>query len=294
MSVAPRALPWRNCNLDCVRCPTRRPRAPPSHAARRVPVASVDDDASLNAPDAGNSGSLESDEEAGDDSDGTTSLLVRVRATQCASVREFLLDWLRDYLFAAHIALGPPTSVGCVGNDPALLFYASDGAVRGSLAMRTRPCSEPANDLVLVRVTSRSRFINPSGVVSASLPGERRIVRKLVLDIQDAFGPANVQLLYKPPHIRLTLRGHGGGSAMRSIRAWTRYRPHTSAPSPGDGAGASNVGEHETCPPLSPSFPASRLFGIVFVAKIGCTPLANVLEMVERWGPSAYAQIEIY
>jgi hypothetical protein len=189
MSVAPRALPWRNCNLDCVRCPTRRPRAPPSHAARRVPVASVDDDASLNAPDAGNSGSLESDEEAGDDSDGTTSLLVRVRATQCASVREFLLDWLRDYLFAAHIALGPPTSVGCVGNDPALLFYASDGAVRGSLAMRTRPCSEPANDLVLVRVTSRSRFINPSGVVSASLPGERRIVRKLVLDIQDAFGP---------------------------------------------------------------------------------------------------------
>jgi hypothetical protein len=269
------------------RSSTRYPRARAAQsirAARCVVVASVVGDAGNSEEAVDDHGGAGERDNTGD-SDGTTSLLARVRFVQCSTVLTFLRGWLRDYLFAAQSALGPPTSVGSVGRAPALFFYAPDGAVRGLLTLDARTSGDAADQIAVIRVSSSSRFMNPSGVVSASLPGERRIVRKLFLDLQDAFGPTNVQVLYKPAFIRLGSRAHEAGGGP-SVRAWPRHRLRNALPRPID----KKRNDGDRVKPQLPKawLPLSPSFGIIFVAQVRCSPLADVLGMVDRWGPSAY------
>lgn len=57
---------------------------------------------------------------------GTTSLLLSIQGADKSSVDAFVERWLRDYIFSANTPLSAPVSV----SGTALLFYASDGAVR--------------------------------------------------------------------------------------------------------------------------------------------------------------------
>jgi hypothetical protein len=270
-------------NRSCSRYPRAR-AAQSVRVTRCVVVASVVGDAGNSEEAVDDHGGV-GERDNTDDSDGTTSLLARVRFVQCSTVLTFLRSWLRDYLFAAQSALGPPTSVGSVGWAPALFFYAPDGAVRGLLTLDARSSGDAADEIAVIRVSSSSRFRNPSGVVSASLPGERRIVRKLFLDLQEAFGPTNVQVLYKPAFIRLGSRAHGAGG-VPSIRAWPRHRLRNALPRPID---KNRYGGDRVKPQLPKAWlPLSPSFGIIFVAQVRCSPLVDVLRMVERWGPSAY------
>lgn len=98
---------------------------------------------------------------------------------------------------------------------------------------------------VSLRVTSASRFLNRNGTSSASLPGERRIIRRLFADLQGEFGASSVTVHYKPAHIRL-------GSRVGLGRAQQKQR--------------------------------GREFGVVLVARITAAPLATVLGWIGRWG----------
>lgn len=141
---------------------------------------------------------------------GTTSLLLRVNATDISAVRDWLQEWLRIYIFSAQGTVSVPLSMDTDGSRAFLYFYTSIGDVRGVLtlyAKREGP-DETRGDQngIMVRATSASRFVNPAGTFTATLPGERRIIRTLFADMDKAF-PGLVQVVFKPPYIRLKLSG---------------------------------------------------------------------------------------
>lgn len=135
---------------------------------------------------------------------GTTSLLARLTESNKEKVQKWLLSWLTEYVFSAQATLSVPVSMDVIGGTSLLLFYASSGEVRGvlSLAVERERNESESRQRLLVRVTSSSRFVNPSGQFSASLPGERKVIRTLFADLEKDFC-GNVQILYKPGYIRL-------------------------------------------------------------------------------------------
>lgn len=185
-ATAPLPLAWRDYNAPCVlpchassrqRQPPRLRSATPSPKQDALPP-------------------------------GTTSLLIQLRAHDAGNVREWLHAWLRDFVFGAEGAMSVPVSVDTDSNSRALmLFYSSAGDVRGVLSLSADSCPEG----VLIRATSASRFINPVGMYSATLPGERRVVRALFTDAQKRFGSALI--LFKPPYLRLSRSSRRGDIA---------------------------------------------------------------------------------
>jgi hypothetical protein len=130
-------------------------------------------------------------------SSGTTSFLAVIRGVNPATVHTWVGGWLQNRVFSAD-TLPVPVSVdlASISNSAVLFFYGSDGLVRGSLEFNTALHERELNAAVL-RITSRSRFINPAGLTSASIPGERRIVRNIFTSLQTSFGPRNCQVMYK-------------------------------------------------------------------------------------------------
>lgn len=136
---------------------------------------------------------------------GTTSLLICIDSNDAAEMRKWLSTWLREYLFGSQGTMTVPLSMDVVKGQSLLYFYASAGDVRGVLTFSVeendyRPKSFGKG--LFIRVTSSSRFVNPSGTFSATLPGERRIVRTLFADM-GTYMFEKVQVVYKPPYIRL-------------------------------------------------------------------------------------------
>lgn len=138
-----------------------------------------------------------------------------------SEIQKWLSEWLREYLFGAQGTMSVPLSMDIVGGRSLLYFYASTGDVRGVLTFsveenRNNPTSLDKG--LFIRVTSSSRFVNPSGTFSATLPGERRIVRTLFSDM-GKYMAGKVQIVYKPPYIRLkqSKTAHSDGSQAPSI-----------------------------------------------------------------------------
>lgn len=129
--------------------------------------------------------------------DRTTSLLAEIRDVGNADLRHFIALWLNYYLFSGNSggSFQVPISVGEVHGEPAISFYATDGSLRGSLVFACRPTSSKL--IAVLHVMSECRFKNPSGFVSASLPGERRIIRKVFTAVQEKFGDENTTVKYK-------------------------------------------------------------------------------------------------
>jgi hypothetical protein len=130
-------------------------------------------------------------------SSGTTSLLAVIQDVSPPKVHSWVGGWLQNRVFSAD-PLPVPVSVdlASVCNSAVLLFYGSDGLVRGSLEFNTTSYESELNAAML-RITSRSRFVNPAGLMSASIPGERRIVRNMFAALQTKFGPDNCRVMYK-------------------------------------------------------------------------------------------------
>lgn len=150
-------------------------------------------------------------------SPGTTTLLLRLEQTQVQPIRTWLRQWIREFLFNAEGTLSTPVSTDSNGVQSFLYFYASATSIRGVLSFAAE--DEPNSDSVIIRLTSASRFINPSGSFSATLPGERRIVRKLFSSIRQDYDD-RVTVLYKPPYIRLrkdTRYSHGNEAQKQHI-----------------------------------------------------------------------------
>lgn len=145
---------------------------------------------------------------------GTTSLVVRV-GSDFMEVKGWLRNWLHDTVFAAA---DRGTSVGqSVGISPQgamLRFHAADGAIRGMLtftvtrARRDEKSTGRSLGQTEMRVTSTSRFLGAvGGGYTATLPGERRLLRCLVSEIDRVF--LTMSVVYKAPNIRLRQLSNG-------------------------------------------------------------------------------------
>lgn len=181
---------------------------------------------------------------------GTTSLLVGVRDVECSRLQTFITRWLRNYVSGA----GPlPVPVSIEGDR--LFFYGSDGGVRGKLQIEVLSVlDEHAKENCEMRVSSASRFLNRGGSNSASLPGERGVVRALFRATLAEFGEDLVSLLYKPAHIRLGAHGRSRGRR----------------------AGA-NGGQR------------SSGFGVVMIVRVRGSDISRVAGYVERWGGGVFS-----
>jgi hypothetical protein len=142
---------------------------------------------------------------------GTTSLLLRIDAAGLADLQTFTERWLRSHVSA----FGPlPVPVSVEGGR--LLFYGSDGGVRGELRIETLQSLDGRPSSFETRVSSASRFLNRGGSSNVSLPGERGIVRALFRAVVAEFGERSVYVLYKSPHIRLGAQGRGSSESSAS------------------------------------------------------------------------------
>jgi hypothetical protein len=137
------------------------------------------------------------DHDPHEDHEGTTSLLAVIQNSDVVVLHSWIGSWLQVRVFAAD-TLPVPVSVdlSSSGNRAVLLFYGSDGNVRGSLVFNAASYERDRNAARLC-ITSRSRFVNPAGLTSASLPGERGIIRSLFSSLQSKFGARNCRVLYK-------------------------------------------------------------------------------------------------
>ncbi|KAI0566167.1 hypothetical protein FGB62_11g112 [Gracilaria domingensis] len=131
---------------------------------------------------------------------GTTTLLVQI-SEPVRDLRSWTQQWLSDYIFSARAALTVPVSLRVNDKEQCeILFYASDSTVRGILLVNVAAEGEKSITSKL-QITSSSRFVNPSGTYTSTLPGERRIIRYLYSAIAERFESARV--LYKSKNIRL-------------------------------------------------------------------------------------------
>lgn len=181
----------------------------------------------------------------------TTSLRLAVAGVGRARAELFAEAWLRSHVEHDGGLWGTPVSVE--GGD--LVYYGGDGGVRGVLRLAVSEAGGGASGVEL-RVESASRFLNRGGQSSASLPGERGVVRSLFRGVMAEFGEEAVELLYKPPHIRL------GAAA----RARARHRPARGC------GGAGDAG-----------------FGVVMVARVRGEATPRVAAWAERWSGRVFS-----
>lgn len=139
---------------------------------------------------------------------GTTSLVLRL-GSDLVEVKQWLRNWLHDTVFAASDrATSVNQSVAISPEGAMLRFHATDGAIRGLLSFvvtkvrRDTKSGSDSPDHAEMRITSTSRFLSATGGGStATLPGERRLLRSLVSEADRAFPTLSV--VYKAPYIRL-------------------------------------------------------------------------------------------
>lgn len=207
----------------------------------------------------------------------TTSLRLGLTGVGRARVARFAETWLRARVERGGGLWGVPFSIE--GGD--VVYFGGDGGVRGVLRVavtgvedvESGECSGDAgeatnvnteNHTVELRVESASRFLNRGGESGASLPGERGVVRALFRGVIDEFGPEAVELLYKPPHIRL------GAVA----RAQTRR--------------ARSGGFGDTRPAGFADDDSAR-YGVVMVGRVRGEAVARVAAWAERWGGRVFS-----
>lgn len=127
----------------------------------------------------------------------TTSLLVRLTRVDIRELGVFTASWLNKYLFPGEVGgiLQLPVSTEASQTSPAVIIHEHDSAPCGFLVFMCRPTSEDGG--VDMYILSQRRLVNGTGFVSASLPGERRIVCSIFPATQAGYGSQSVVVTCK-------------------------------------------------------------------------------------------------